>query len=624
MTSTSIDPGQRFTTAHPCPVCGGGADLPQHQGVRCYGFLSSDGLYAHCTREEHAGALLPHDGGETYAHRLTECRCGVEHGGLALARAPERKRNGAAPRPAANRGPVIAEADYRYVDADGVLVAIHRRRDYADGSKSFAWLTPDGEPSDGTIKPSALPLFGLHDLLAAPPAEPVYFTEGEKACLALRALGLVAVCCGGGAMQREFGAAFAPLKGRRVVVLPDNDSEGRTYMGRVQAVMRSAGAQTVALMLPDLGPHQDIADWIAAGGTRAALEALTAAAWETRQRRAPGPRIESAAELLRREFPPVRMAVPGIIPEGLTVLGGRPKMGKSWLVLGACTAVAAGGRALGKVPVERGDVLLLALEDGPRRIQSRLVQLLNTEETPAGLYVATEWPRLGAGGIEALRAWLDDHPECRMVAIDTLAKFRPRRSSHQQGYAEDYSDADDLQKLAQSRAIAILLVTHTRKAPSDDYVDEISGTLGLSGGADAILVMRRERGRADAVLLGSGRDLEEEVDLALTWDAALTSWCIVGPAAEYRRSAEQHAIVELLKEMGHATPKDMADVLGKPYGSVKFLMWKLAQRGVLVSWNGRYAVAGAGEMQMNANPANSATRNPANPTAQKAGTDGVL
>src|SRR3954451_15049367 len=84
----------------------------------------------------------------------------------------------------------------------------------------------------------------------------------------------------------------------------------------------------------------------------------------------------------RKTFPELREIVPGILPEGLTILGGRIKLGKSWLMYDISTAVAYGGHALGSIPVEQGDVLHLALEDGERRVQGRLRQMLGDVEKP--------------------------------------------------------------------------------------------------------------------------------------------------------------------------------------------------------------------------------------------------
>ncbi|MGI8701240.1 MAG: AAA family ATPase [Nocardioidaceae bacterium] len=85
----------------------------------------------------------------------------------------------------------------------------------------------------------------------------------------------------------------------------------------------------------------------------------------------------TAAELMACEFPEPRWAVPGIIAEGVTLLAGAPKVGKSWLALGLGIAVATGGKALGALDVMEGDVLYLALEDPPRRLQDRLAKVLS-------------------------------------------------------------------------------------------------------------------------------------------------------------------------------------------------------------------------------------------------------
>ena len=94
------------------------------------------------------------------------------------------------------------------------------------------------------------------------------------------------------------------------------------------------------------------------------------------------PKTFTAADLLAQELPPVRWAVQGLVPEGVTLLTGKPKLGKSWFGLGLCIANATGGVALGKVPVEEGESLLLALEDNRRRLHKRLGKVLNGEAPP--------------------------------------------------------------------------------------------------------------------------------------------------------------------------------------------------------------------------------------------------
>jgi hypothetical protein len=155
--------------------------------------------------------------------------------------------------------------------------------------------------------------------------------------------------------------------------------------------------------------------------------------WGWKEARAPAnePNTVSAADLLTKEFPPINWVVPGVLPEGVTLLAGKPKIGKSWLMLDLCLGVAHRGVVLGTKEVERGPCLYLALEDNPRRLQRRLRKLtesgLGTHGSPEGFDIATEWPRMGEGCEEALRDWLNRNPGARAIVVDTLAKIRPRQ-----------------------------------------------------------------------------------------------------------------------------------------------------------------------------------------------------
>ena len=134
----------------------------------------------------------------------------------------------------------------------------------------------------------------------------------------------------------------------------------------------------------------------------------------------------SLQELLAKDLPPLRWAIPDILPEGLTMLAGKPKQGKSWLALSVALAIAAGGYALGKQPVTRGQVLYLALEDNERRLQSRARQLLaSMNSVPSGIEFELCWPRLNMGGLRFLEEFLEVHPEVGLVVIDTWAKVSP-------------------------------------------------------------------------------------------------------------------------------------------------------------------------------------------------------
>src|SRR4029079_10761980 len=162
-------------------------------------------------------------------------------------------------------------------------------------------------------------------------------------------------------------------------------------------------------------------DWIVGGGTVDQLWQLVEQADEfgAKPEELTGWRahVFTAAELRTMVFPPVSYVVPGIIPEGLTILAGRPKIGKSWMALDIASGIATGKPVLGGVHVEGGDVLYCCLEDNPRRLKRRVTKLLSpfSDEWPARLTLATRWQRLDEGGVEDIEAWCDDAPNPRLV-----------------------------------------------------------------------------------------------------------------------------------------------------------------------------------------------------------------
>src|SRR4051794_6398164 len=145
----------------------------------------------------------------------------------------------------------------------------------------------------------------------------------------------------------------------------------------------------------------------------------------------------TAADLMTATFPEPKWAVPGLVAEGLNLLVGAPKLGKSWLCLGLAVAVASGGRALGKVKVDQGAVLYAALEDPPRRLQGRLQAILGTDPVPDDLHIVTALPRL-PDATTWLAGWLDMHPSARLVIVDVLRKVRPPNDGRGNAYNEDY------------------------------------------------------------------------------------------------------------------------------------------------------------------------------------------
>lgn len=296
----------------------------------------------------------------------------------------------------------------------------------------------------------------------------------------------------------------------------------------------------------------------------------------------------TGTELQETDFPPLRWIVPNLIPAGLSLLVGAPKVGKSWAGLDIGLAVAAGGRALGALPVEQGDVLYLALEDGPARIKSRQELLLGTEPASEHFHVFTEWHK----GIDAARAaweWCAEHPGARLVVVDTLARVRPQQQRGGNAYAEDTSALVPWHRLAEHFKVAVVIVHHDRKAgDGGDFIDAVSGTHGLAGVADTTLVLHRARMEDYGQLRLTGRDVFER---ELTLRRAGPAWMVHdGPMPEPDLGPLASQIIAHVSEQDDAiAPAAVALALGESADTVKRTMARLVESGRLVKrGRGRY------------------------------------
>ena len=226
---------------------------------------------------------------------------------------------------------------------------------------------------------------------------------------------------------------------------------------------------------------------------------------DSKSRQQAAPSALNAKELNQMTFDPIKYVVPGYIVEGLTLLAGKPKIGKSWLLLHAAIAVARGGFTLSNVHCIEGDVLYCALEDGPRRLQSRMRKTTGRKQAPARLCFTCEMPRLTHGGLDFIKQRLESAKAPRSTILDTLAMVRTPAKKDVTPYDADYAAVVGLRDLARQHGVAIVLVHHLRKADADDAFDLVSGTLGLTGAPDTIIVIRRDS--KGTTLHARGRDL---------------------------------------------------------------------------------------------------------------------
>ena len=217
--------------------------------------------------------------------------------------------------------------------------------------------------------------------------------------------------------------------------------------------------------------------------------------------------VIDAESLMAMPLKQTTFFVEGLIPQGLTVLAGASKAGKSWMVLWMALKIARGEELWG-LKTKKSDVLYLSLEDTRARLQRRLYEL--TESSPLELRLATYAPRIGAGLEDEMSCYLDMYPGTKLIIIDTLQKIRDARSSLGVGmYAADYDDIGALKKFADEKGIGIIVVHHLRKMKDgSDPFNEITGSTGIMGAADSTLLLRGERGETSAKLVATGRDIE--------------------------------------------------------------------------------------------------------------------
>jgi len=276
-----------------------------------------------------------------------------------------------------------------------------------------------------------------------------------------------------------------------------------------------------------------------------------------------------AETLLTTPLPPTRFIASELIPQGLHILAGAPKIGKSWLALQICLRVAA-GESLWSFPVTSGTVLYLCLEDSFSRIQSRLFGI--TDEAPDNLRFATMSAVIGGGLENQIEDFLKSYPDTVLIVIDTLQRIR-KANTDANPYASDYRDIGILKQLADKHRIAILLIHHLRKMNDDDPMNMISGTTGISGATDSNFVLKKDKRSGNAATLYCvGRDIEYR-ELQLEFDRAAYVWNLLSDSITDDPQPSDEIIIHLSAVMEPllsftGTATDLADKIEKMCGAV--------------------------------------------------------
>lgn len=257
--------------------------------------------------------------------------------------------------------------------------------------------------------------------------------------------------------------------------------------------------------------------------------------------------------------------IEGLLNAGTYLFVGAPKVGKSFMMAQLAYHVSTGIPLWG-YPVRRGTVLYLALEDDYGRLQKRLYKMFGTESAE-DLFFSVSAGQLGNGLDEQLNRFVSEHRDTRLIIIDTLQKVR-EAGGENYSYASDYDIITRLKSFASSAGICLLLVHHTRKQPSSDKFDMISGTNGLLGAADGAFLLQKEKRTADTATLDvSGRDQQDQ-RLYLVRNNETLAWDFVRAETELWKEPPEPLLEEVAKHFTEdnpkwiGTPTELAAILG--------------------------------------------------------------
>lgn len=544
---------------------------------------NSNGWQAKCPAHEDKKASLSIAVKDEYI--LLHCHAGCTTEAILEARGLKPKDLFLGPKAKVNK-PAI-EAIYDYTDEIGRLLFQTVRFK----QKDFRQRRPDGKDKwIWNLSGVRLVPYRLPAIMKEPS---IFIVEGEKDADNLWKIGIPATCnpMGAGKWREEWSTFF---KDKAVFILPDLDEPGRKHAVDVAKKLYSHAIKIKIIELPKQAHVKDVSDWLSQGGTKADLLKLAKEAKEWHPTSSSTPtqpknilKTTSAHDLMTMEFPEPRWAVPGLISEGYVILAGRPKRGKSWFALGLALAIASGGHALGKIKVEQGEVLYLALEDNMRRLQNRIKTISDERNPiPKELHLVTDIKPLREGGAEAIKEWLKEYPNTRLLIIDTIShpKVTPPKTKGGDAYQEDYRFGSWLQKIARDHNLCIFGLMHTKKSEAEYAVDKILGSTGITAPADEIMVIdSAAKGRASAILHVTGRDVPNQ-ELALHFENGL--WSILGEAEEFTMTDQRKAIIDILRSRGPLWAREIAEQTRLSFGTIRNILSSMRKSGLIIQEGG--------------------------------------
>ena len=457
--------------------------------------------------------------------------------------------------------------------------------------KGLERITPEGQKMHLGAKSSVYHLIGN---LAE--GEKVLVSEGLATGLSLHEISGYPVAVSFGSNNLLTVAQLLRDKKKSIpVVCPDADTAG----ARATEEALKAGVQVITM--PEGSPKGwDWNDLLLKHGLDEARrmfkeqESNSPACAEVKEERATFKiKKMNAKELYQTPLASPTWAIDQMIPQGLSVIASPPKTGKSYFVLQSAFAVARGEKFLG-YRTTKGKVLLISLEDTFNRLQKRIAQVCpDTSKIPDSLDMTVEFPRLDSEGLACLDKQIKENGYS-LVILDTWGKTKPNGQAKrsENAYETDVRLVSEVKKLADKYGISILLVHHLKKGggTSKDWLESLSGSMGLSATVDGLLALERDRGSDIGILKRSGRDLEDDEDLGLNWLAP--GWEFNGSAVQMKLNATKKKILESIERAREPVkPAYIATDTGINGNTVRGSLNRMLFEGLLsITSDGKYMI----------------------------------
>ena len=273
-----------------------------------------------------------------------------------------------------------------------------------------------------------------------------------------------------------------------------------------------------------------------------------------------------AEVIAKEEFKPIDWLVENIIAPGLTIIAGKSKIGKSWLVLHLSYCIEKGEEFLGR-KCAKGDGLHYSLEDGKRRIKTRWDKMcIQPDQTYYQFRDRKpKIPILTMGLEEEIEDWANNIPNPKMVVIDVYVKVKKTISKSLNAYENDNYNLQNLQTLAIKYNIGIVLVHHTKKGSENDVFDEINGSAGIQSNMDSMIVLASSRKAGNNSVFHCIPKDAEQLEFEVGMNEQMI-WEDKGPVGSTSLTMLQERIVKVVNELYAGNPAlgDDAEESGTP------------------------------------------------------------